>query len=194
MKDYAYAALFDKKDLSSLYQLAERIRATHDNSLIDDFNLKCQKKIDDHNPVLEIGNQNIEFEQVSKADDLIVTTGITQCLDQILGISIVRWQYMARGTGTTAPVIGNTTLVTEVTPRVDMNTAGWREFASSTLRFAGIFGELLPTSTVNEAGVFTASSGGIMLNRNAFSANPIAHTINLTGFVISSIIEFVPVM
>jgi hypothetical protein len=194
LKDTTFACSFDKKDLPSLYQLAEHIRKTHNNDLIDDFNLKCQKKVDDHNPVLEIGNQKIEFKQVSKADDLIVTTGINQCLDQILGVSTTRWQYMGKGTSNGPTIITQTALFSEVSPRVDMTLAGWREYAGSTLRFAGIFGDSHPTISVTECGVFTLSAGGLMLNRNMFNQNPISHVINVSAFLISCIIEFVPVM
>ena len=194
LKDTTFASLFDKKDLPSLYQLAERIRTSHNQDLVDDFNLKCQKKVDDHNPVLEIGNQKVEFEQVSKADDLIVTGGISQCLDQILGVSSVRWQYMGKGTSNSPTTTGNSQLIVEVTPRADMTLAGWREYAGSTLRFAGIFGDTHPTISVTECGVFTLSAGGIMLNRNMFNTNSIFHTINVSAFLISTVIEFVPVI
>lgn len=192
IKDTAYAALFTKKDLPSLYELAERVRTTHDQTLVDDFNTKCQKKVDDHNPILEIGNQKIEFEQVAKANDLVVTPGLDQCIRQIQGTSTVRWQYMQTGSGTTQPDITQSSLVTPIFS-VDMSVVGWREYAGSTLRFAGIFGESVPTHTVNEAGVFNTPFT-IMLNRNMFSNNPIVHNVNYSGFVISNIIEFVPVM
>ena len=194
LKDITFASLFDKKDLPSLYQLAKRIRTSHKQDLVDDYNLKCQKKVDDHNPVLEIGNQKVEFEQVSKADDLIVTGGISQCLDQILGVSSVRWQYMGKGTSNSPTTTGNSQLIVEVTPRADMTLAGWREYAGSTLRFAGIFGDTHPTISVTECGVFTLSAGGIMLNRNMFNTNSIFHTINVSAFLISTVIEFVPVI
>jgi hypothetical protein len=191
IKDTTFAAQFDKKDMPAIYKLAERIRATHDQRLVDDFNLKCQKKIDDHNPILE---GNTEFTQVSKADDLVVTGGINQLIDQILGASVTRWQYMGKGTSTTAVSAGQSALVAESSPRKNMATAGWIEYASSSLRFAGLFGESTSTLTVNECGVFTALTSGIMLNRNMFSNLPLTHIINIDGFVISCVIEFVPVM
>lgn len=192
VKDYCYAASFDKKDMPSLYELAERVRTTHNQTLVDNFNIKCQRKADDHNPILEIGNKKIEFEQVSKADDLVVTAGVNQCIDLILGSSTSRWLNMTTGSGTTAPAAAQTNLVTPLF-LIDMSLFGWREYASSSLRFAGIFGEKITTHTVNEAGVFSVSNL-IMLNRNMFSNNPIIHTVNTSGYVISNVIEFVPVM
>lgn len=192
IKDTAYASLFDKKDLPSLYELARRVRITHDQTLVDDFNLNCQKKVDDHNPILEIGNQKIEFVQVSKADDLVVTVGINRLLDQILGVSTVRWQGMGVGNGSTAPAIGQTNLVAGLIVK-DMNLFGWREFAGPTLKFAAVFGETEGTSTVNESAIYDTPSTTI-LNRNIYTASPISHTINVQAFVVSNIIEFVPVM
>ena len=194
MKDVCYASLFDKKDLPYIYRLAEEIRTTHNQDLVNDFNNKLENKWNDHNHFLQVGNKDIEIQQVSKADDLVVTAGVNQCIDQILGTSVTRWQYMAKGIGTTTPVAGNTALFAEQSPRVDMSTSGWREYAGSSLRFAGIHGETMPTITINECGVFTASGGGIMLNRNVFSNFPLTHTINIDGIVLSTVVEFVPVM
>jgi hypothetical protein len=194
MKDKTYASLFDKSDYPLLLKMAEKIRITHNQNLTSDFYAMCEDSWNDKRPILEIGNKTIEPIGTSKADDLVVTAGINQLLDQILGISLVRWQYMGKGTGVTAPAAAQTALVTEVTPRIDMSLFGWRENAGSTLRFAGIGSESVATITINEAGIFTAASAGIMLNRNMFSNSPLTHTINTTTFVIASIIEFVPIM
>jgi len=193
IKDSCYASVFDKKDLPYVYRLAEEVRATHNQDLVTEFNNNLGKKWNDHNPIIEIGNKDIEIQQISKADDLVVTTGINQCIDQILGTSVLRWQFIFSGSGTTAPSIGQTALVTGLFS-VDMSLFGWREFAGTSLRFAAIFGESTTTHTVNEAGVFGPSPGFIMLNRNMFSNNPITHTVNTAGYLISCVIEFVPVM
>jgi len=197
IKDITYAALFDRKDLPFLYRYAEKVRATHSQQLVDDFNNACQRKVDDHNPIL---GDRTEFMQVSKADDLVVTVGITRLILQITGGSLVRWQWMAKGGGSTTPSAADAGLTAEVggasDPRIDMSLFGWREWAGSSLRFLAISGESVPTITVNEAGIFDTGplAGGTMLNKNVFSSLPITHTVNVTGFVISSVIDFVPVM
>jgi hypothetical protein len=191
MKDQAFAALFDKKDLPLLYKFA--IKPNH-----NDFFSLCQKKWNDHNPILQVDSHNLEFVQVAKADDLVVDQGIVQSINLIIRASNTRWTYMGMGTGTTAPVAGNTTLSAEVVPRRDMSSPnvgghGWRESAGATLRFAAIYGESIATITVNEMGIFaTPNVGSAMLNRNAFSNNPVTHTGNVTAFVLASIVEFVP--
>lgn len=191
IKDICYAALFDKKDLPFLYRYAAKVRTTHSQQLVDDFNNACQRKVDDHNPIL---GDNIEFIQVAKADDLTVTAGLTRLMLQITGGSTVRWQYLGKGLTGTAPAAGNTALAGELTPRVDMSLFGWREYASTSLRYLGIFGEDEGTSTILEAGIFDAATAGTMLNRNVFNTLSIVHTFHVTGYVISSIIEFVPMM
>ncbi len=192
IKDTTYASLFDKKDLPYLYRLAEEVRATHNQYLVTEFNTTLEKKWNDHNPILEIGNKDIEILQVSKADDLVVTAGINWLIDQILGTTVIRWQYLVSGTGTTAPTISDIG-VTGLTT-VDMSLSGWREYAGSSLRFAAIFGESSAQGIVTECDIAHNGPPVTILNRNVFSNNSITHTVNVTGYVISSIVEFVPIM
>lgn len=194
-KDVCYASLFDKKDMPYIHRLSEEIQVTHNQDLVNDFNNNCQRKWNDHSSKLEIGNKKIEFRQVSKADDLVVNAGVDQCIDQILGTSTTRWTIMSVSNVTTAVTAADTSFPS-ATASVTMTTPGlgWTEFAGSTLRYAGVFGETLTAMTITTAGVVT--SGGILLNRNVFSNFPLVHTFGSTGtgFVISCVIEFVPVM
>ena len=192
--DTAYASLFDKKDIPYLYKLAEKIRTTHDQSLVDNFNNSCKKKYDDHNPILEIENKNIEFLDVMKSleGDLVVDVGMQRMIDQILGVSVVRFTHMWTATGNAVPAITDT-LLSGGALGAPFATMGWAEYASSSLRFAGIYGETTNTITPRESGVSTATITPL-LNRNMFQNFNFTHTINVTGFVISNVIEFVPVM
>ena len=191
IKDYCYASLVAKEDLPSLYRLAQEIRLTHNQDLIDDFNNKCEQAWNDHPN---------NFLNVSKADDLILTVGINQCIDQILGVSTTRWRYMRWNNSSTAPLITDTTLGGESGGfsklACDMSLFGWREFAGTTLKFGAIFGESVASDNIRECGISTVSivGSGVLLNHNVFSANSITHTINVTGFVLTGIIEFVPMM
>lgn len=193
VKDYAYAASFDRKHLPSLYRMAREIRETHDIGMIENFLSVCQQKVDDHNPILEVGNSNIEFQQVVKSDDLVVTAGINQTLDIILGVSATRWQFMKAGIGTTAVDITQTALVLSGVPACDMSLSGWRQPAGMKLFFGALFGESIGNNTLQECGVFTLASGGIMLNRQMFSNAPLSHLPN-AAFMIASVIEFCPVV
>lgn len=194
IKDSAIVSLFAKEDLPQIYRLAEKVRATHNISLIDEFDSLCKRKYNDHKSF-----SWIEPLQVSKTDpdDLLVTTGVSLLIDQIIGASVIQWRYAGAGTDGglgLALATSNTVLGSENLPRVDMTLFGWRENAATTLRFAAIFGESRATETVKEFGVFTAATAGTMLNREMIVNNPISHTVNVTGYVISSIIEFLPVM
>jgi hypothetical protein len=192
-KDTAYASLFAKEDIPSLLTMAEEVRATHNTSLVNEFNKKCQQKYDDHNPVLVLGNKNIEFLQVSKSDDLVVTAGTNQLIDQILGASTTRFQYMIASDSTTAVTLADTTFPGSGTT-TDMSTSGWREYASTTLFFCGIAGVSPSTFTIKSTGIMTGAGSGTLLNRNMFSNFPLVHTVNVTGYVISCILEFCPKM
>jgi hypothetical protein len=204
MKDKCYAALFDKKDMPLVSKFARKVRASmaydikhsleHEATLTDEFFSNCEKKWNDHNPTFEVDSKQIQFLQVSKADDLAVNSGIQQYLDLILGVSGSRYFYVGKGTSTVAPTAAQTALQAEVLPRVDTTYFGWREVAGVTLRFAGQFGESLPSITVNESGVFNATTAGIMFMRNMFSNDAINHTVNYTGFILASIIELVPTL
>lgn len=188
VKDWAYLAAFKRKDLPSLYEMVAKINETHDTDLIESFNEKCEQKIN-------CENTSLPFEQVIKSDDLVVTAGLQQNINIILGTSATRWQYMRHGIGgSTAATIAQTALTTEGAGPIDMATfAGWREPVGMKLYFGGILGETVAVTNITEAGVFNASVAGIMLNRNCFPNNSLQRSLNTLVFIISSVIEFCPV-
>lgn len=190
VRDTWYIAFFEKRDLPNLYRYAEKIRATHNQHLVDDFNKMCEDRFNDHRSA-HIGE--IEPTNAGKSGDLATNLGLKRCLDLITGASAVRWRYMGVGTGTGFPLATSTALVTEALPRADMTLFGWTEWASSSLRFGGIFGENQPGNAMWEAGIFDTATAGTMLCRTYFSA------LNITAghiqpYCISNVIEFCPVM
>ncbi len=189
MKDTTYASQFDNKDYQSLLRYAKKVRETHNPELVDNFNLACQKRWDDHT---NISINGMELLQVSKSDDLVVDGGINVVINQITGALTSRWRYIGIGTGTTAVSSAQSALVTEVLPRADMSLFGWREYAGTSLRFAGIFGSTHSSTSINECGIFNSPTFGNMLNRNMFS-NAILAT-SFSTHVFSSIIDFVPIV
>jgi hypothetical protein len=193
MKDTSYAVLFDKKDMPAISNYAKMVRQTHDPILVDNFNNTIEKIWNDHrNHGI---NGGIEPWQVEKTDDLVVSVGAAQIIDQITGASTTRFSHVGYGNGgATAVTAAQTTLVAELGTRASMATNGWREYAGASLRFAGIFGESTSSVSLDEMGIFTAITGGIMLNRNSLSGAQLEHITNTSIFVISSIIEFVPIV
>lgn len=73
--------------------------------------------------------------------------------------------YMGLGTGSTAPVIGNTTLETPLPTRVQ----GTLTSSSNVWQNVTTFGPGIDTGAITEAGLFSLGSGGTMFARNVFS-------------------------
>lgn len=73
-------------------------------------------------------------------------------------------QYTAVGTGSTAAAAGQTALVAE-----SARVSGTYSYAAKVATLATTFNAGVATAALQEAGVFNASSTGIMLNRVVFS-------------------------
>jgi len=189
IKDTALVGLFYKEDLPAIYRMAERVRETHNITLIDEFDSMLERKWNDKKSF-----SFVEPITVSKTDDLVVSAGTSLIIDQIVGNTLTRWSHMGVGNANFTPNIADNFLNSENLPRVDMSLFGWREPAATSLRMAGIFGESRPTETITEFGIFSAATAGTQLNHNNIAANPVAHTIGITGYIISSVVEFLPVM
>ena len=117
-------------------------------------------------------------------------------MQQIARTNTNRWRHMAKGVSTSTASQTNTSLSSESGARVDMSNpvTGWREPIGTAMRFAAIFGESTSSGNYSESAVCLNSSGGPLLNRNVYGIIPIIHTNNVTLFVISSVVEFLPIM
>jgi hypothetical protein len=73
--------------------------------------------------------------------------------------------HMAIGSGTTDPVIGDTSLETEL-GRVALTSSA---SAGAVVTYVASFGAGTGTGAVTEAGIFNASSAGTMLCRTEFA-------------------------
>lgn len=106
--------------------------------------------------------------EVFHKDNIIVNAGFDFIADAI-GKSASRpnaMGYIAIGTGTTAAVATQTTLVTE-SARAAATYA--HATGSKVLTFTTTFAAGAGTGAITEAGVFNASSGGTMLDRVVFN-------------------------
>lgn len=183
-QDICYACLYDKDDIKYIQKLMLKS---------DYFFSKIEQKWNDHCTKLEIGNKKIEFLQVAKSDDIVTYPGLSLCMQQILGLTAVRWRYMSAGSGLQQARPYQQALEAEVFPRADMTqpAQGSITHVGSALRFIGIFPSSFPTITVRESGVSQAVSGtSIFLNRNVFSTAAISHTVGGTAFTLASQITF----
>jgi hypothetical protein len=115
---------------------------------------------------LMLKKANGDVETVHK-DNIIVDVGFDFIADAI-GKSASRpgvMGFIALGTGTTAAAAGQTALVTEI----DRNAATYAHTAGTkTFTFTADFAAGDATGAITEAGVFNASSSGIMLDRVVF--------------------------
>lgn len=115
---------------------------------------------------LMLKKANGDVETVHK-DNIIVDVGFDFIADAI-GKSASRpgvMGWIALGTGTTAAAAGQTALVTEL----DRNAATYAHTAGTkTFTFTADFAAGDATGAITEAGVFNASSSGIMLDRVVF--------------------------
>jgi hypothetical protein len=172
-QDVCYAVLYDARD-------SDYVRSLDPDSL---FSLIFQKW-NDHRPSI--------FTDIAKADDVVTYPGLSFCMQQIIGLTVVRFKYMIAGNGLTQARPYQQTMSNEVTPRIDMSLPGNGSMTRSgqALRFVGIFPASFPTATITESGVSNASPGGVLLNRNLFSSNQINHTAGASAFTLASLLTF----
>ncbi|HSW91461.1 MAG TPA: hypothetical protein VLG09_02350 [Candidatus Saccharimonadales bacterium] len=196
-RDWAYMATFDKKDLPFLEEMARHIRETHDTAMIEDFNLKCEQKLTGQAAVLDNG---IEIQSVTKTEDLVVNTGLQQCINIIIGTSSTRWSHFGIGADYTGVAVTNTALLSEtLATRVLL---AWAEPIGMRMFFGAISSQtegFKPTSA-SEIGVYNGSAAGaVLLNRSGFRNPPTQQfpggftEVVTAPIVVSAVIEFCPV-
>ena len=98
--------------------------------------------------------------------NLVVSVGKTNIAARMAGNTVAVMSHMAIGTGNTAAVVGDTTLVTELS-RVALTVAGGTP-SSNTVTYSASYPAGTGTGALTEAGVFNANSSGTMLCRTVF--------------------------
>jgi hypothetical protein len=111
-------------------------------------------------------NGDLIFED--RGHNLVVTVGEDHVADQMADQGESAMSHMAVGTDNTAPAAGQTALGTE-TARValDSKTQGAGGDANK-VTYIATFGPGVGTGSLREAGIFNASSGGVMLARYTY--------------------------
>ena len=93
-------------------------------------------------------------------------------------------EYIAVGTGTTAPALTDTTLVAEI----ERLKAGYSHTsADKFLTLSATFGAGVATGALTEAGIFNAATGGIMFDRVTY---PVINKEELDTYIISFTLLF----
>jgi len=114
---------------------------------------------------IEVFNPDGSIKELREIDNLVVTTGKEFIASRMVGTSSSVMSHMAVGTGTTSPVVGNTTLETEIA-RVALSS-GTASGAVAT--YAATFNAGTGTGAITEAGILNAGSGGALLCRTTFA-------------------------
>jgi len=91
------------------------------------------------------------------------------------------WNYIAIGTGSTAPAAGDTALVSELA-RLQNGTATYTTTSGKQLQLQVSFGPGQGTGNIAESGLFNAGSGGDLHARQTFNAisKGASDTLNVT--------------
>lgn len=118
-------------------------------------------------PVIILYDENGNEKTRREVDNLVVTVGKNWIAGSLLdtGDPAVM-SHMAVGSGTTAPVIGDTTLETEEA-RVALSSTSNTDNKTT---FSATFDPGVGTAILTEAAIFNAASNGTMLARVTFAA------------------------
>jgi len=115
--------------------------------------------------VLRDEHGNVKVER--KIPNLVVTVGKNWIASRLKTTGIpTEMSHMAVGSGTAAPVVGDTTLGTEL-GRVALTTSGGT-VAAATVTYNATFPAGTGTGAVTEAGLFNNASAGTLLCRTKF--------------------------
>ena len=102
-------------------------------------------------------------------ENLIVNSGKAQVSGLIGGVVTGVFNYIAVGTGTTAPAGTDTALGTEVARASSTNSRVTTNVTDDTLQLQATF-NFTSSYAITEAGIFNDSTGGTMLARQTFGA------------------------
>lgn len=113
-----------------------------------------------------VRNESGEIKNTFKVPNLVVTSGKNYIASRMAGTASSVMSHMAIGTGSVAPVVGNTVLGSEV-GRVALGTAGGTA-SNNTVTYTATFPAGTGTGGIQEAAILNAASSGTMLCRTTF--------------------------
>lgn len=140
---------------------------------IDDFNPRRQYIIDEFEKWItefrEKPNTTFKPSQIEVRNNVLTLTGLTESAKRDTAETSTTIRYMGIGTGDTAESESQSALVAEDSggsyARKDLSSAGQRKVVNQTAKYGVAWDDgdvsAVPI-TLNEAGLFTASSSGIM--------------------------------
>lgn len=102
---------------------------------------------------------------VQEVPNLVVTDGKEYVASRMKDASTAAMSHMAIGTGSTAAAAGDAALGSEA----DRNSLTSTAVSGTTVTYVATFGAGEGTGAITEAGLFNASSSGVMLCRTVFA-------------------------
>lgn len=113
--------------------------------------------------VLRDKDGNVKMEKTEK--NLVVTSGKAFIASRMVGTGSAVMSHMAVGTSTTAPVAGQTALVSEIARAAIVSGTS----AANVVTYSAVFAAGVGTGAITEAGILNAGAAGTMLSRTVFS-------------------------
>ena len=113
---------------------------------------------------IEVFDKDGQLKDSREITNLVVSTGKNFVASRMVGTAKNPMSHMAIGSGTTAPDVGNTTLLTEL-GRVAITSA---TLNANSVTYSALFNEGVGTGSITEAGIFNNVTAGDMLARTTF--------------------------
>jgi len=107
---------------------------------------------------------NLKHEFTKK--NMIVATGINWIVSRLKSNTAATMTHIAIGGNATAPSLGNTALLSEISRQI-MTPAGGT-LSGQSIIYNAAFPPGVGTGLISEAGVFNSNTGGTMMSRVAF--------------------------
>jgi hypothetical protein len=117
---------------------------------------------------IRVYDSEMKLKDSRDINNLVVTLGKNYIVSRMKDASLSTMTHMALGVTNTAAAIGNTALVSEVV-RVALTATN---VTTNSITYTATYGISTPSSSqvMVEAGIFNASSAGLMLARTVFGA------------------------
>lgn len=116
---------------------------------------------------LELRDADGELKETREVENLITTVGRANIVEQLLAspTAATKVTHMGVGTSNTAAAVGDTTITGDVRVALTSKTRG-----TNVLTMVGDWAAGVATATLQEAGCWTAASGGTLDARAVFGA------------------------
>ena len=118
--------------------------------------------------VIVLRDQYGNIKEQKTVPNLIVTTGKNAIASRLAGATTAVMTHLAVGSSPTAPDVANTTLGTQLGTRAALTVSGGA-VSGNQVTFTATFNAGNGTGAITEAGIFNASTAGVMLARTTFS-------------------------